>query len=136
MNPARLVPAALLASGTIGAAKKGPDVVAKVTETVKVVMVRYELSQLAQAYDRDRVLDMPVPKPGQPEKFAEWVRANLRAGANRDAANDLWDVPYRFDWASGVATIRSVGPDGQPGPCASGEIAEGADDLCEIVTPK
>lgn len=136
MNPARLVPALLLTTGTIGAAKNGPEVVAKVTDTVKVVMVRYELSQLAQMYDRDSILGLPVPKPGNAEKFSEWVRECLRAGGGRDAAQDLWETPYRFDWATGVLTMRSVGPDREPGQCASNEEREGVDDLCEIVGKK
>ena len=133
MNPARLVPALLLTTGTIGAAKKGPEVVAKVSDAVKVVLVRYELAQLAQGYDRDHVLAMPLPKPGQPEQFANWVRESMRGGGGRDAALDLWETAYRFDWASGVLVMRSVGPDKAPGQCATGELAEGADDLCEIV---
>lgn len=133
MNPGRLIPTLLLATGTVGAAKKGPDVVAKVTDTVKIVMVRYELTQLAQMYDRDAILTMPVPKPGEPEKFSNWVRESLKAGGGRDVANDLWETPYRFDWATGVKVIRSVGPDKEPGPCATNEVREGVDDLCEIV---
>ena len=136
MNFARLVPAALLTSGTIGAAKQGPEVVAKITDTVKVVMVRYELSQLAQGYDRDAILEMPVPKPGEPEAFSEWVRKSMSARGGRDPALDLWEVPYRFDWSSGSKVMRSQGPDLQPGPCASGEPQDGADDLCEIVGVK
>lgn len=136
MNPARLVPALLLTTGTIGAAKQGPEVVAKVANTVKVIMVRYELSQLAQAFDRDLALEMPVPKPGEPEAYSVWVRTVLRGGSGRDAAFDLWETPYRFDFAAGSKVMRSQGPDREPGPCAAAEPQAGADDLCEIVGVK
>ena len=133
MNPGRLIPALLLTTGTVGAAKKGPEVVAKVTDTVKVVLVRYELSQLAQTYDRDALLKLPIPKPGDQERFSAWVRECMRAGGGRDAALDLWETAYRFDWATGVKVMRSVGPDRLPGPCAGNQEAEGVDDICEVV---
>ncbi|MBM4342995.1 MAG: hypothetical protein FJ100_06420 [Deltaproteobacteria bacterium] len=133
MNPGRLIPSLLLATGTVGAAKNGPEVAAKITDTIKIVLVRYELAQLAQTYDRDAVLNLPIPKPGDQDRFSNWVRECLKAGGGRDVALDLWETAYRFDWASGVKVMRSVGPDKQPGPCATNQEQQGVDDLCEIV---
>ncbi len=95
----------------------------RIVDTVKVVFVRSELSQIARIIEADAVLGQRPPKSA--DALAAFLRQSMRTAAGRDASLDLWQTPYELAREGGQRVIRSLGPNKRRDACASGE-GEGA----------
>lgn len=127
----RLVPLLIVGGGLAATGKVAPELTKRVIDTVKTVLVRAELAQLASALERDAAIDLRVPRTDDPAGLQNYIHENMTARAGRDPANDLWEQPYRYELVADSPRLASAGPDQTVGVCAG---AEGqGDDLCENV---
>ncbi len=123
MVPARLLPLVLALGGAGVVVRNGGEVATRIVDTVKVVFVRSELSQIARLIEADAVLGQRPPK--SPEALANYLRESMRSAAGRDASLDLWQTPYGLTRQGQTRVVRSLGPNKQVDACATGR-AEGA----------
>jgi len=129
----RLVPLLLVGGGLAATGKVAPQLSTRIIDTVKTVLVRAELAQIASQMERDAVAGLGLPRTDDPASLRNYLHENMTAHGGRDAANDLWHAPYRFEKKVSASadepSLVSSGPDGQAGQCAAS--AGGGDDLCE-----
>lgn len=118
MDLARALPLVLSLGGAGLVAKGGGKVADRVIDTVKIVMTRSELSQVANLLETDNVLGARLPRGDA--AFQAWLRENLRARSGRDPALDLWQVPYQLGREGRVLVVRSLGPNMHRDSCATG----------------
>ncbi len=116
MDLARVLPLALTLGGAGLVAQGGGKVAARVIDTVKVVMTRSELSQVANLLEIDATLGHRLPRGDK--AFAAWLRESLRARSGRDPALDLWQTPYQLGRDGSRWVVRSNGPNLQRDSCA------------------
>lgn len=127
--------------GAGAAVKQGPEMLEKVTNSVKSIMTSHELSQIASTMEMDSMGGTRVPGPGQAEALARYINSTFTSKSGRDPAMDLWGNPYRTDRLDdGRLILLSVGPNGTRDDCDGGGDAAGAghddaDDVCCLVTP-
>ena len=118
MDLARALPLVLTLGGAGLVAKGGGRVAERVIYTVKVVMTRSELSQVANLLDTDSVLGQRLPRGDK--AFAAWLRENMQARSGRDPALDLWQVPYQLGRDGKRLVVRSAGPNQTRDSCSAG----------------
>jgi hypothetical protein len=139
----------LLSAGGLAAARHGPAVVQRATDAAKVALTRYELAQLAKAYQLERAVGSQPPRPENQSGFLVWASETLHA-SGRDTSRDLWQQPWRFDRDGRNVVFRSAGPNLSWDHCADGapqaevstddtgdaEAPARDDDLCDVVAPE
>lgn len=95
-----------------GGAYKNQDKINQALNFFTVASVQVEMSNICKVIKLDSI-DGEVPSD-DPEKFAQYVRANIKAqnGAQgRDYSKDMWNIPYKLELKNRVATVVSAGPD-------------------------
>lgn len=140
MTPARLVPLLLLGAGAFTAVKRGPDVAGDLRDAVNVALTRYELAQLVKTYQLDAAVST-VPIPENPQGFRNWVAETLKTSGTRDATQDLWGQPWRFERDGRQVVFKSTGPNAALDQCGDGTSPAGpdgepqpaGDDICEWI---
>lgn len=107
----RLFPLIFAAGGLATATGAGGNMVGKVVDTVKVILVRSELSNIGDLLVLNASAGMGVPEPGDNDALAAFIHENTYAKGERDPANDLWDTPYEIHDAQKKGYgIFSAGP--------------------------
>ena len=127
----RLLPLLLVGGGLAATGKAAPELTTHVVGTVKALLVKAEMAQIASSMERDAVAGLGLPKAGNLPSLQNWLRSNMTAHGGRDPTLDLWDQPYRFEKMNDIMILASQGPDKAPGDCAGPNGAD--DDLCEAV---
>lgn len=138
----RLMPLILVAGGLAGVAKTAPGVTDRVLTTFRSVAVRHEIGTIARLLENGLTLGTSVPRPGDPQGFATFIRENMSARGGRDPSLDLWETPYRLEGTAknlvvvscGANTTRETCPESFA-PAEPGSEPSGPDDLCEPVSP-
>ena len=118
----RILPALLVVGGGAAAANGGATVGADLMDTVKVVMVRYELASAVKLLEADFVLSGSLPGSSSPEALSIYLRENMKATFGRDSGLDMWNGPYRLRRVGGGIAMVSYGPNGQRDECAEANV--------------
>lgn len=114
----------MLALGGAGAAVKGGGKVAtQVVDTVKAVLTRSELSEMAKLIETDSALGKHPPRDAK--ALRSYIGENVRARSGRDPADDLWGNAFRIVRQGRERVLLSTGPNGTRDRCAGDAIGEG-----------
>ena len=119
---ARIMPALLVVGGGIAAAKGGLTVGTDIIDTVKAVMVRYELASATKLLESDFVLSGRLPGSSSRGALSNYLRENMKGSFGRDPGLDMWNTPYRLRRVAGGVAIVSYGPNGQRDECADANL--------------
>ena len=126
----------LLVTGTVAVAtSEGPATVAKVQGAVRTILQRSELSDTAKLMRSEVERGSPVPKPGNADALAAWLREIKSADAKRDVTLDHWQHPFVLESAGANGLILlSLGINGKRDACIQkDETTADADDICETI---
>lgn len=131
MDVTRLMPVALALGSAGVVANGGGKVATQVVDTVKAVLTRSELSQIAKLLEADSALGKRPPRDAAGLKA--WLGENMRGRSGRDPADDLWGHPYRIARQDRERVVLSLGPNGKRDRCAgtAGEDAKRAREATE-----
>ncbi|GEM_PF-2849512 len=129
---ARYLPALMLAGGAGVAAKGGGEVGKHLLDTVKVVVVRFEMGAVAQGLEIEAVTGGRLPK--SQSSFQAYLANNVKSRTGRDPTRDLWNNAYVLTKVDGKPTLVSYGPNGRRDRChdqSSGQSTKAVEDAVD-----
>ena len=126
----RWVPLLLSGAGVYAGWQLGVPVLHETVDSVKSVLTRYELGNLAEHMMTDSAAGFALPPADDAEAFARYLHREAHAGMGRDVASDLWGHAYRLEPGERGALflVRSDGANGRRDACVepNGHAAERA----------
>ncbi len=129
----RIIPLVLVGGGAVAAVGSGRDTYNRITDTVKTIVSRYEMSNISTALQAEIIGSGGLPDlEYEEEDVSEYIRGVVQGKYGRDAAMDMWGNPYLIEEVSDSEILLvSTGPNGIRDGCSDYDQDEA--DVGEII---
>ncbi len=131
----RVMPLLLLTGTVAVAASEGKETVAKVQNAVRTILQRSEIQDTAKLLRGEAEMGNRIPRPGQADDLANFLRETKTAFGGRDVTLDYWQHPLVLEQEGReVLVLLSLGANGARDQCAKdNEMSPDGDDVCESI---